>query len=75
MPLPQSSQSMAAAAGGASGAAVVLVTWGLGLAHVTVPAEVAAAMMVLATPVLHWAAVRLGMQTAGPPTTPLPSQQ
>lgn len=65
-----SNQATAAAAGGASGAAVVLITWGLGLAHVTVPAEVAAAMMVLATPILHLIAVRIG---AAPTETPTPT--
>ena len=53
-----------AAAGGAAGAVVMLVTWGLSLAHVTVPAEVAAAMMVLATPLLHLVAVRLGLDAS-----------
>jgi hypothetical protein len=76
-----------AAAGGAAGAVVMLVTWGLSLAHVIVPAEVAAAMMVLATPLLHMLAVRLGLDApdeppaaapvvhAAPAAPPAPQQQ
>lgn len=55
-----------AAAGGAAGASVVIITWALGLMHITVPAEVAAAMMVLAAPLLHLVAVRIGAEPSNP---------
>jgi hypothetical protein len=60
--MQSSSISTAGAAGGASGAAVILLVWGLSLAHVTMPAEVAAAAMMLLTPVIHYTAVRLGVE-------------
>jgi hypothetical protein len=51
-----------AAASGVAGATVVIVTWLLGLAHVEVPAEVAAALLVVLTPLLHFSVVRLGIE-------------
>jgi hypothetical protein len=51
-----------AASSGVAGATVVIVTWLLGLAHVQVPAEVAGAFLVVLTPVLHFAVVRLGIE-------------
>ena len=62
-----------AAAGGAAGAAVVILTWALGLAHIVVPAEVATAMMVLGTPLLHMLAVRIGAEPADKPAATPPT--
>jgi hypothetical protein len=59
----------AAASGGVAGAAVVLVTWALSLAHIEVPGEVAAAMMVLIAPMLHIVALRLGVERPAPDDT------
>lgn len=44
---------------GAAGAAVVIVTWALSLVHVPVPAEVAAAGMILLSPLVHFVAARI----------------
>lgn len=57
-----STVATAAASGGFSGAAVVVLTWALGLAHVAVPPEVAASAMVLLTPIVHLLAMRLGVE-------------
>ena len=67
-----STVATAAASGGFSGAAVVVLTWALGLAHVNVPPEVAAAAMVLLSPIVHLIAMRLGAEGAAPtvPTVP-----
>jgi len=50
-----------AASSGVAGATVVILTWALGLLHVEVPAEVAAALLVVLSPALHFAVVRLGI--------------
>ena len=63
--------STAAASGGVTGAVVVLVSWALSLANITVPAEVAAAAMVIIAPVVHLIAVRLGV-TLDPEPVPDP---
>lgn len=65
--------STAAASGGVVGAIVVMVVWGLGLAHVTVPAEVAAALMVVLAPIVHLLAVRLGLSPDPVPTPDTPA--
>jgi len=57
-------QSSAAAAGGMTGAAMVVMTWALSLIHVTVPAEVALAAMTLVAPLVHVAALFLTRETA-----------
>ena len=51
---------------GVSGAIVVILTWALGLAHVSVPGEVAAAMMMVASPLLHLVVVRIGAESTAP---------
>jgi hypothetical protein len=51
-----------AASSGVAGATVVILTWTLGLLHVQVPAEVAAALLVVLSPVLHFSLVRLGVE-------------
>ena len=51
-----------AASSGMAGAAVVILTWALGLLHIQVPAEVAAALLVVISPALHFAVVRLGIE-------------
>ncbi len=51
-----------AASSGVAGAVVVILTWTLGLLHVEVPAEVAAALLVVLSPVLHFSLVRLGIE-------------
>ena len=48
------------ASGGVAGAVTVLVCWALQQAHVEVPGEVAAAIMVLAAALIHIAALWLG---------------
>lgn len=74
--MKNTSVSSAAASGGVTGAAVVLVTWLLSLAHIEVPAEVAASLMVILAPALHLAVVRLGVEPpekpAAPATQPAP---
>jgi len=67
-----SSVSTAAASGGVTGALVVIVAWGLGLAGVVVPAEIAAAFMVVAAPIVHLVAVRLGIPD-DPAPAPVPA--
>lgn len=64
--------STAAASGGVTGAVVVLISWALSLANITVPAEVAAAAMVIVAPVVHMIAVRLGV-TLDPEPAPAPT--
>lgn len=70
--------SAASASGGIIGALVVIIVWVASLFNVQVPAEVAAALMVCLTPILHVLAVRFGPSspdgdsnanhpTAGPP--------
>jgi hypothetical protein len=51
-----------AASSGMAGAVVVILTWALGLVHVEVPAEVAAALLVVVSPVLHFSLMRLGIE-------------
>jgi len=68
-----SAVSTAAASGGVVGAVVVMIVWGLGLAHVTVPAEVAAALMVVLSPIVHLVAQRLGLSDDPPPSDPVPA--
>lgn len=65
--------STAAASGGVVGAIVVMVTWALSLAHVTVPAEVAAAAMVVLAPIVHLIAVRLGLSPDPAPAPDAPA--
>ena len=62
-------QSTAAAASGVSGAAVVILVWALSLVRVTVPAEVAASIMVCLAPVIHMIALKMG---AGEATVAVP---
>ena len=50
--------STSAASGGVAGAAVVVLTWFLGLLHVALPPDVAAALMVLAAPCVHFFVTR-----------------
>ncbi len=46
--------STSAASGGVAGAGVVTLTWALGLFHVALPPDVAAAFMVIGTSVVHY---------------------
>ena len=62
-------QSTAAAASGVSGAAVVILVWALSLVRVTVPAEVAASIMVCLAPIIHMIALKMG---AGEATVAVP---
>ena len=57
------------ASGGVSSAVAVLLIWLLSLAHVEVPAEVAAAFLAVLTPLVHLAVVRLGIEPA--PSAPV----
>jgi len=52
-------QGTAATATGVTGAALVVLVWGLGLYGVQVPAEVVAAIGVLIAPLVHYIMVRL----------------
>lgn len=57
-----------AASGGVVGALTVLIVYVLQeFAHVTVPAEVAASLMVILTPIVHAIAVRIGAEPADKP--------
>lgn len=72
-----STVATAAASGGFSGAAVVVLTWALGVLHVEVPPEVAAAAMVLLSPIVHLIAMRLSAEAPAaivekPTVTPTP---
>lgn len=60
------SQATAAASGGVVGAIVTILIWVLSLWHVDVPAEIAAAMMVILTPCLHMFAVWIGVTISDP---------
>lgn len=60
---PPAPIATAAAGGGVTGAAVVLVVYVLGMFKITVPAEVAAAMMVVIAPFVHWAALWMQKET------------
>ena len=48
---------------GYAGAAIVLLTWAASQFHLTVPPEVSAALVMLLTPVVHFAALKLGTTT------------
>lgn len=54
-----------AASSGMAGATVVILTWALGLLHVEVPAEVAAALLVVLSPALHFAVMSLRIEPTG----------
>jgi hypothetical protein len=41
------------AAGGVSGAIVIILTWALSLGHIQVPTEVSASLVMVAAPLLH----------------------
>lgn len=56
----------ASASGGAVGAFVIILCWILSQFHIIVPSEIAAAMMVLLTPVAHFAAVKHGFDMDEP---------
>lgn len=56
-------QSTAAASAGTSAAVMVIISWLLGLAHVAVPPEVAAAVSALLAPAIHWAVIKYGIPT------------
>lgn len=63
-----SSFSTAAASGGVAGAATVIICWLISLAHVQVPAEVAASFMVVGAPLLHLVAMWLSPTALKEPT-------
>ena len=63
-------QGTAAAASGAAAAIVTIVVWILGMFHLEVPPEVAAALMVLVSAGIHLGGVKLITPTA--PTAPPP---
>jgi hypothetical protein len=58
--------STAAASGGAAGAFTVIVCWLVSLAHVQVPAEVAASFMVISAPLLHLISIWLSPKEEEP---------
>ncbi len=62
--------STSAASGGAAGAAIVLLQWGMGLFHVPLPADVAGAIMVLLTPMIHYVVARAGVSDPSAVATP-----
>ena len=70
----------AAASGGVVGSLVIIICYAISFAHVQVPAEISAALMVLLTPVVHVAAVKWGFDPSSladqaPPHVPPPGQQ
>ncbi len=62
-----STVSTSAASAGASGAFVVVAAWLLGLVHVQIPADVAAALIVLLTTAVHYAVALIGKPKAEAP--------
>ena len=68
----------AAASGGFVGALVIIVCYVISFANVQVPAEISTALMVLLTPLVHYAAVKWGIdpslmsvsKPAAPPSQP-----
>ena len=58
--------STSAASGGVAGAVIVLIQWGLTFAHITLPADVAAALLVVIAPGLHWLAMKMSNQGVKP---------
>ncbi len=67
VPLVSSSpanQSTAAASSGSAAGVVIILLWLIGLFHVTVPPEVAAAFVTLIGTGVHWAVVKWGLPTA-----------
>jgi hypothetical protein len=55
--IPNTTHAAAAASGGFTGAAVVIICFILSKLNIEVPGEVSAAMMVVLTPIVHlWAA-------------------
>lgn len=58
MPNP-STFATASASSGVAGAVAVILCWFITLAHIQVPAEVAASFMVVGAPLLHLVAMRL----------------
>ena len=61
---PANQSTAAASSGGAAGIVIILL-WALGLAKITVPPEVAAALVTLIGSAVHCVVIRYGM-----PTTP-----
>jgi len=64
------SQATAAGAGGVAGALGIITVWILSLFHLPVPPEVALAFSVVLTPLVHWAALRMGMPAMSSPQKP-----
>jgi putative flippase GtrA len=60
--------AMAGSTGGST-AAVVVLTWLLGLLHITIPPEVSAAAVALLAPLVHYVANRIPAHLA-PPSLP-----
>ena len=58
------SHASAAASVGAATAVVTILVWGASLAGVQVPTEVAGALGVLLSPLVHFVGVRIGAQEA-----------
>ena len=59
----------ASASGGVVGAIVVVISYFLTFWGIAIPAEIATALMVLLTPVLHMAAVKWGLEDMDPAPT------
>jgi hypothetical protein len=59
------------AASGVGAAAVSVLVWGLGLVHITIPADVAGALVMLIAAGAHWVAT-IATKPAAPAPAPVP---
>jgi glucan phosphoethanolaminetransferase (alkaline phosphatase superfamily) len=57
-------QATAVASSGSAAALVVILLWLIGLFHVTVPPEVAAAFVTLVGAAVHWAVIKYGISAS-----------
>ena len=59
---PANQSTAAASSGGAAGIVIILL-WAIGLTHVTVPPEVAAALVTLIGILVHWVVIKWGLKS------------
>lgn len=62
MELKPTTVSNASASGGAAGALMVVIMWGLSLVNIAVPAEVASSLTVLVTVGIHFVATKFSKE-------------
>ena len=63
--MQKTSIGTASASTGAAGAAVVVLVWVLGLFKVQLPGDVAAAIVMILSPLVHFAAMKIGIESTG----------